>query len=162
EFERLAFRKTGKARLLHRRNMDEHVLAAVIADDEAEALLGIEELDHALALADDLGRHSAARPAEAASTTAAAAVATATAAAAEAVAAAIAVTAAISAAETVAAAEAAISVSAAVVVLSEPVALVSTAPTAIAPTSSIKTHALIDFQVPLIPSEPPRWAKRAN
>src|SRR5690606_12370635 len=25
-----------------------------------------------------------------------------------------------------------------------------------------KTHALIDFQVPLIPSEPPRWAKRAN
>ncbi|GLT02639.1 hypothetical protein GCM10007897_40580 [Sphingobium jiangsuense] len=39
--------------------MDEHVLAAVIANDEAEALLPVEEFDDAGAFADDLGRHAA-------------------------------------------------------------------------------------------------------
>jgi hypothetical protein len=40
--------------------MNEHVLAAIVADDESEAFLGIEELHDALAFADHLGRHSAA------------------------------------------------------------------------------------------------------
>jgi hypothetical protein len=45
--------------------MDEHVLAALIALDEAEALVSIEEFHLALASADDLGRHSAAAAAAA-------------------------------------------------------------------------------------------------
>src|SRR5438045_6772584 len=43
--------------------MDEHVFAAVIADDEAEALLRVEEFDDAFAFANDLRGQSAARPA---------------------------------------------------------------------------------------------------
>ena len=60
ELQRLAIGQVGQAGLLDRRNVDEHVLAAIIADDEAEALLRIEEFDDALAFANDLGRHSAA------------------------------------------------------------------------------------------------------
>jgi len=37
----------------------EYVFAAIVADDEAETLLRIEEFDNALALANDLRRHSA-------------------------------------------------------------------------------------------------------
>jgi hypothetical protein len=40
--------------------VNEHILPAVITDNEAEALLRIEEFYDALAFADDLGRHSAA------------------------------------------------------------------------------------------------------
>jgi hypothetical protein len=67
--------------------VNEHILAAVIADDEAEALLRVEEFDDAFAFADDLRRHSSTGAAtgttatEAAATTAAAAESTATAAA---------------------------------------------------------------------------------
>jgi hypothetical protein len=60
ELERLSVGKIGQARLLDGGDMDENVLAAVVADDESETLLGIEELHDALAFADDLGRHSAA------------------------------------------------------------------------------------------------------
>jgi hypothetical protein len=56
--------------------MDEHVLAALIALDEAEALVSIEEFHLALASADDLGRHSAATAATAAGPAWAAAAAT--------------------------------------------------------------------------------------
>src|SRR5688572_951564 len=85
ELERLAVGEAGKPGLLDRRDVDEHVLAAIVADDEAEALLRVEELDHALALADDLRGHSAASAAAAAAEPAAAAAAAeaATAAAAE-------------------------------------------------------------------------------
>jgi hypothetical protein len=38
----------------------EDIFAAIFTRDEAETLLGVEELDSALALANDLGRHSAA------------------------------------------------------------------------------------------------------
>ena len=55
EGERLAFGKTGEARLLDCRNMDEHILAAIVTNDEAEALLSVEEFYDALAFADDLG-----------------------------------------------------------------------------------------------------------
>ena len=60
ELQRLAVGQVGQAGLLDRRNVHEHILAAVIANDEAEALLRVEEFDDALAFADDLGRHSAA------------------------------------------------------------------------------------------------------
>jgi hypothetical protein len=88
--------------------VNEHILAAVIANDEAKTLLRVEEFDDALAFADDLGRHS---PARAATGTAAAetTAATASAAAAESTAATATVTAATAAiAAAVAAATAAI------------------------------------------------------
>ena len=75
EFERLAFGQAGQARLLDRADMDEHVLAAIVADDEAEALLAVEEFDDALGLADDLRGHAAAAAAAAAEPAAAAAAA---------------------------------------------------------------------------------------
>src|SRR6185436_2618026 len=74
ELERLAFGKAGQPRLLDRADVHEHVLAAVVADDEAEALLAVEEFDDTLGFADDLGRHAAAGAA-AAETAAAAATA---------------------------------------------------------------------------------------
>src|SRR4051794_6966785 len=86
ELERLAVREVRETGLLDRRDVDENVFAAIIADDEAEALLRIEEFNDTLAFADDLRGHSAATSgtaaaAETAAATAAAAVATATAAA---------------------------------------------------------------------------------
>src|SRR5205085_8592097 len=59
ELERLAFRQTGEAGLLDRRDVDEDILAAIVADDEAEAFLAVEEFDDALGLADDLRGHAA-------------------------------------------------------------------------------------------------------
>ena len=86
ELERLAVGKVGEAGLLDRRDVDEHVFAAIIANDEAEALLRVEEFDDAFAFANDLRGHSATAAAAAAETaaaaTAAAAKATASAAAA--------------------------------------------------------------------------------
>src|SRR4249919_4244421 len=77
ELERLAISKVGKTCLLDRRDMNKHVLTAIVADDEAEALLRIEEFDDAFAFANDLRRHSAtaATSAAAAESTAAAAAA---------------------------------------------------------------------------------------
>jgi len=63
ELERLAVGQVGQAGLLDRGNVNEHILAAVIANHEAEALLRVEEFDDALAFANDLGRHSATRAA---------------------------------------------------------------------------------------------------
>src|ERR671912_1032359 len=64
ELKRLAVREVGQTGLLDSRDVDEHVLTAVVTDDEAEALLRVEEFDDTLALADDLRGHSAtaARP----------------------------------------------------------------------------------------------------
>jgi hypothetical protein len=59
KLERLALGQAGEAGLLDRRDVHEHVLAAVIAHDEAEALLPVEEFDDALGLADHLGGHAA-------------------------------------------------------------------------------------------------------
>ena len=144
EFERLAFGEAGQPGLLDRADMDEHVLAAIVADDEAEALLAVEEFDDALGLADDLGRHAAAaagaaaaEPAAAAAT-AAAAIAAAAAAAAEPVAAAA--IAAATAAEAVAAAPFSESAAAEVAVFTETVALVSAAPAALSAAPSVETH----------------------
>jgi hypothetical protein len=142
--ERLPFREIGKACLLNRRDVNEDVLASIIANDETETLLRIEEFDDALGLADDLRGHSA--------------TATATATAAKSAAAAAAATT-ITSAETAAVAEcarltiaSALLESAAIrvaVFTEKPVALVSAATATVALTSSIETHARSLFPVPL-------------
>src|SRR5690606_30199561 len=72
EAERLARSEALEARLFDRADVDEHIFAAIVAGDEAEALRCVEEFDRAIALADDLRRHAAATPA--AETAAAAAI----------------------------------------------------------------------------------------
>jgi hypothetical protein len=147
EFKRLSFGEAGEASLLNRRDVYEDIFATIVADDEAETLLAVEEFDDALAFADDLGRHAAA--AAAAKAAAATTEAAATAATAAAEAAAVTITAAAAAIAT-AAESAAITAETtaliteptAIVVLAETVALVSAAPTALAAASSIKTHAV--------------------
>tara|TARA_R110002167_G_scaffold148618_2_gene341642 strand:- start:254 stop:631 length:378 start_codon:yes stop_codon:yes gene_type:complete len=122
----------------------EHIITAFVALNEAEAFCRVEELYSALALSNDLGRHTATTGAAAAAETAAA---TATLSAAETTAAVI------TTAETIAAAAATEAVTAATetvlatktiltaeerieIVLSEPIPLVAS-PSA---TTSIKTH----------------------
>jgi hypothetical protein len=151
--------------------VDEHVLTAVIANDEAEALLRVEEFDDALAFTNDLGRHSA--------TTAAAETAAATAAAAaEATAPAAAVTAATAAVTegrtvTIAAATtAAAAVSAALLkpyliaeiafFAEDIVALVTTAATAIPLAPSIETHEPSELLLPAYPKKPTRSGQMAR
>jgi hypothetical protein len=128
----------------------EHIFAAIIANDEAEALLRIEEFYDALALADDLRGHSAtaARPKAAART--AAAEATASTAAAEAAAVAEATAAAAAAKSTAITVAAAATKAAAFletatkitceILFAEAVALVATATTAVSFAPSIETH----------------------
>ena len=147
--------------------MPENVFPAVIADDEAEALLRIEEFYDALAFADDLGRHSAATATAAATEAAATTAATeATAsAAAEAAATAEAITAATAkaiaaaavstAAATATAESAAVSKTAAIAVAAaltteEIVAFVTAATTAVPLTPFIETHARLKSLVPAI------------
>jgi hypothetical protein len=131
--------------------VDENVLAAVIANDEAEALLGVEEFDDAFAFANDLRRHSAAAATAAAAEPAAAApgAAAAKSAAASATAEAAAIT------ETAAATAAAIATTTAAAVgralleakiavwllaAEEIVALVTTAPAAVSLAPFVETH----------------------
>jgi hypothetical protein len=137
EFERLPVREIGKSGLFDSGYVDEHVVAAVIANDEAESLLGIEKLHHTLAFADDLRRHPAAA---AASESAAAAAAAGKAAAAAATISAKAATIAISAIASEAAALLE-SAAVAVAVLEEPVPLVPAATATVAFTPSVETHA---------------------
>ncbi|SBV34963.1 conserved protein of unknown function [uncultured Sphingopyxis sp.] len=72
EAERLARGEALEARLFDRTDVDEHVFAAIVAGDEAEALRCVEEFHRALALADDLRRHAAAASAAEAATAVAA------------------------------------------------------------------------------------------
>jgi len=141
KFELLPFGKTFESGTLDRADVDEHVIAAFIALDEAETLRCIEELDRSLALADDLGRHAATGSATAAAARAAAEAATRARSAAETTAAIV------TAGEAVATAAKAVSAAAKAIlpatseegielVLSEPIPLV-TSPTA---TTSVKTH----------------------
>jgi hypothetical protein len=125
--------------------VDEHVLTTTILNDEAEALLSVEELDDAFAFANDLCWHLRARAAAETAATAAAEAITATAetiaaatAAAEAItAAAETVSAATAEAVTAAAAEAAIKTTTAV---AKAVTLVVATPAALTAPTSIKTH----------------------
>jgi predicted tellurium resistance membrane protein TerC len=134
--------------------VNEHIVAAIVADDKAEAFLAVEEFDDALGLADDLRRHAptAAAAAAAAETTAAAAAAEAATAAAIATAAAAtaeAVTAAgiaaATAAKAIAAATLPESAAAEVALFTEAVALVSAAPAALTAAPSIETHSFNYF-----------------
>jgi hypothetical protein len=130
--------------------VDEHVFAAIVTNDEAETLLAVEELDHAGALANDLGGHTAtAATTTAEATTAAAAEAATEAAATTAAAEATAIAAAeaatttaeaITTAETTAITETTTIAAAVEIVVAETVALVLAAPAA---ATSIKTHALL-------------------
>jgi hypothetical protein len=113
--------------------MDEHVLAAVIAHDEAEALLAVEEFYDTGAFTDDLGRHRRARRTAATKPAAAAAAAKAISTASEAITAA-------TSAETVIASGISTKI-----VVAEAIALVPAAPAALTATPFIKTHALYDF-----------------
>jgi hypothetical protein len=85
EFQRLSFGKAGETGLFDCGDVNENVLTAIIANDEAEALLAVEEFDDALAFADHLGRHAAAGTAASATTTATETAAAASTAAAEAI-----------------------------------------------------------------------------
>jgi hypothetical protein len=125
--------------------VDEHVLTTTILNDEAEALLSVEELDDAFAFANDLCWHLRTRAA--AETAATATAAKAITAATETVAAATAAKAITAAAEaiatataeavTAAAAEAAVKTTTAV---AKAVTLVVATPAALTAPTSIKTH----------------------
>jgi hypothetical protein len=139
----------------------EHILAAVIAHDEAEAFLTVEEFDDAGAFADDLGRHAAACAAACttakAATAAAAETTAASTAAAEAIAAATATATAESVATAAATAEAITAAAAAKPVAAaakaavetaftaETIALIAPAPATVPAASFIETHALFVF-----------------
>jgi hypothetical protein len=150
--------------------VNEHVFAAIIANDEAEALLRVEKFDHAGAFADDLRGHAATA---AETTTAAAATKTAAAATAEAVTAAtepVAATAeavatateAAATAETVAAAKAAIEATFEAAV-TKTIALVAAAPTTFAAAPFIETHALFVFQIrPKSPCKNPSLGRQTQ
>jgi hypothetical protein len=134
--------------------MDEHVLTAIVANDEAEALLAVEELYDAGALTDDLRGHATTATAAATEPAATAAATETTAAAAEAATTAAAAISAAAAAIATAAAEAAATKAtaaeisaAAKIVTAEIVALVTTATTTIATATFIETHALFVFPV---------------
>jgi hypothetical protein len=140
--------------------MDEHVLSTVVANDEAEALLRIEEFDDAFAFANDLGRHSASATAAKAAATAAAKTTAAAAATAEAAAvtkvtaaateaAAVAVTTATTA--TGVAAAFLVAEFSADILFAETVALIAAAPTAVALAPSIETHAPSELKEPAYP-----------
>ncbi len=116
--------------------MDKDIVAAFIADDEAKALLSIEELDHAGAFADHLGRHLRTAPATAKAATAATAEAIPIS---KTVAAKTAAT-----AETVSAKSAAaerLTAESAETLIAELFAFVAAAPATFAAASSVKTHA---------------------
>jgi hypothetical protein len=127
--------------------VDEHVFTAIVTDDEAEALLTVEEFDDALAFANDLGGHAASTAAaatEATATVAAAKAATAAEAAAVSAAEAAPITAETATESTAVATEAATESTAVAttikIVVAETVALVLAAPAA---ATSVKTHALL-------------------
>ena len=152
ETKLLTFGQAGQACLLNGADVDEHVFRAIVTDDEAKALLAVEELYDASAFANNLGWHAAAAATAAAEAATAAAAKAATAAAAETTAAATAAEAITAAAEAAAittaetttisktTAEAATIAAAVKIVVAETVALVLAAPAA---ATSIKTHALL-------------------
>ena len=73
EAERLSFGKPGQASLLDGADMNEHVFGAIVANDETETLLPVEEFYDAGAFADNLSRHASTAAAAATTKSAAAA-----------------------------------------------------------------------------------------
>jgi hypothetical protein len=153
EAEWLSFGQTRQAGLLNGRNVHEHIFAAIIADNKAEAFLPVEKLDHASAFANDLRGHATTGTTTAAGKTAAAAAAAETTAAATAAESVAATAKAITAAAkpvTAASKAAAITTAAAAAFIAETVALVASASAAITAATFIKTHA-----VPVLSSKSP-------
>jgi hypothetical protein len=160
ELERLTVRQIRQSRLFDGGNVDKDVFAAVIANDESETLLRVEEFDDSFAFADDLGGHSATTAAAAAETatatttetaTAVAATAAATIAEATAVAESAATATAITIAAATAAKAAAVLMTALVAksaVAEEIVALVAAASAAIPLAPFIETHAPSEVSPP--------------
>lgn len=135
EAERLALGQAGEPCLFDRADVNEDILGAVIAHDEAEALLTIEEFYDAGAFADNLSRHATTGSAAAAAETTTTACAITKAAAAEAAA----ITKATTITKTAAKTSAALIRETAKIVAAETIPLVSAAPAA----SPVETHALI-------------------
>jgi hypothetical protein len=131
--------------------VNEHVFAAIVAYDEAEAFLAIEEFDDAGAFTDHLGRHAATAAAAgetAAAATAAEAATAARRAEAATTAAAEAITAAATAAEAVTAtteAAAILKATTEAALVAETVPFVPATTAAVATASSVETHALLIF-----------------
>jgi len=71
EFKLLPFSKAIETGAFNRADVDEDIFASALLLDEAESLLSIEEFDHALAGADNLGRHAIAAAARTTATAAA-------------------------------------------------------------------------------------------
>jgi hypothetical protein len=148
EPKRLSFGQAGQAGLLDRRDVNEHIFAAIIANDKAKALLPVEEFYNAGAFANDLCRHATtgttAAATEAAATTAAAET-TATAAAAESVAAtaAKAITTTTEAITAAAEAAAITAAAAATTFIAKAITLVASASAAIPAATLIETHAVL-------------------
>ena len=115
ETKLLTFGQAGQACLLNGADVDEHVFRAIVTDDEAKALLAVEELYDASAFANNLGCHAAAAEAAAITTAETTTISKTT-------------------------AEAATIAAAVKIVVAETVALVLAAPAA---ATSIKTHALL-------------------
>jgi len=148
EGQLLPFAQAGQTGLFDGRDVNEYVLATIITDDEAEALLSIEEFNGALAFADDLGRHAAATTAGTATeaTTATAAIATATTAAAtKAITAAEAAAAEAVATAAIAAASATKAVTTAIVAEAFFAKTVALVPAALSAPPTIETHAVKIF-----------------
>jgi hypothetical protein len=150
--------------------VDEHVLSAIVTDDETEALLRIEEFDDAFAFADDLRRHSATTATTKTAASAASAAETAAASAAIAAAAvAVATASAIAAARPITEAAAAAKAAALLVttaefleiVFAETFALVAAATAAIPLAPSIETHEPSELK-PAYPKNQRARAKRRN
>jgi hypothetical protein len=152
EAKRLPFGKARQAGLLDRRDMHEHIFAAVITDNKAEALLPIEKFNDARAFANDLCGHATTGTATTTTTTAAAeataAAAKTTTAAAESVAATATATEAITAAGKAAAITTAAAAAAAFI--TEAIAFITSASAAITAATFIETHA-----VPVLSSKSP-------
>jgi hypothetical protein len=149
EAKRLPFGKARQAGLLDRRDMHEHIFAAVITDNKAKALLPIEKFNDARAFTNDLCGHATTGTATtAAEATATAAAAKTTTAAAESVAATATATEAITAAGKAAAITTAAAAAAAFI--TEAIAFITSASAAITAATFIETHA-----VPVLSSKSP-------
>ena len=152
EPQRLPFGQASQAGLFDRTDVHEHVLAAVIADNKAKALLTVEKLYDPGAFANDLWGHAASSTAaatgRAAKAAAAAKTATAATAAAEAITAATAEPVA-TAAEAITTATKTVTTTKAAIesALAETIALVFATPATIAAAPFIETHALFVFPV---------------
>jgi hypothetical protein len=146
--------------------MDEHVFAAIIANDKAKAFLRVEKFDDTRAFTDHLGRHAAATAACAtakAATSAAAAITAASTAAAEPIATTAEAVSAATAKSCATATEPGVKATAFKAAVTKTVALVPATSATFAAAPFIKTHALFVFLVrPSIPCKNPSLGRQTQ